>query len=136
MHRLSEDLLRIERQLGKAGLGKRYVILIYNVNILYIARVQCGHKLGNSFQRPLIYVCLLSQAYVQQLESSRIRLNQLEQELHRARAQVRKIKTQKKNPNLRVQLIRVLLYIYIGRILWWKCSYWRRTRPTHGYDQH
>jgi len=42
-------------------------------------------------------VCLLSfslsQAYVQQLESSRVRLNQLEQELQRARTQVRKNKT-------------------------------------------
>jgi len=35
----------------------------------------------------------LSQAYVQQLESSRVRLNQLEQELQRARTQVRENKT-------------------------------------------
>jgi len=36
----------------------------------------------------LFYFSLLQQAYIQQLESSRIRLAQLEQELHTARAQV------------------------------------------------
>lgn len=36
------------------------------------------------------FICILFQAYIQQLESSRIKLNQMEQELHHARNQVRK----------------------------------------------
>jgi len=92
VHRHSEDLLRIERQLGKAGLGKRLVIPkedYFNSTLLfYTPLVRFSKAMSHS-------VCLLSlsQAYVQQLESSRVRLNQLEQDLQRARTQVRENKT-------------------------------------------
>ena len=95
MHRHSEDLLRIERQLGKAGSGKRQVIHQQHnfiSTVMFYTFLDKLVKVALLMSYAPIHVSFLSisQAYVQQLESSRIRLNQLEQELQRARAQVRK----------------------------------------------
>jgi len=99
LHRLLEDLLRIERQQEKAGLGKRcsdfpYSMIVFlfpkTVVFAFIHFRQKKYLSKLFFIYQFIYLNLsFSQAYVQQLETSRIKLNQLEQELQRARAQVR-----------------------------------------------
>ena len=105
MHRHWEDLLRIEKQQEKAGWGKRCSEFPWKIIFSKILCVVMPIS-GKTCKKSLLFkvwtincynipICLcfsfsLSQAYVQQLESSRIKLNQLEQELQRARAQVRK----------------------------------------------
>lgn len=59
------------------------------------------------------YVLYYLQAYVQQLESSRIKLTQLEQELQRARAQVRLYKTNHQLPLIKYHLSFFIFKLYL-----------------------